>query len=776
MASKEVEEGYAKALAKLKEAEAAQDKNPTSIRAMMDVQDAKLEVSKWTKLGAVGRGVGRVATDVVTGIPDLAAMGINFGIRKASDAEQPYQLPILGDEIRKAAGVAEKEADPANQIFFDAPGYAAAALGVKQLAQLGWQGLKAWRNNSKMKKLLGEMPKDEANAFKEYMVRGQNSDSPLVQSAIERMRQNTEYKELFNALEEGAAKAGQKVATVRPSKQTAEEATEGVVRNVQKAVDKVKKARDDAGAVNFEMAVRLGQNKPIVPIDNTLAALEKVRGRLNTGTPEGNAAMAYIDSIRDSFATQIPIQGGGRLVLDYVRPNMTITQVQNKLREFGAQIGSSDAAVNSLSVNTKDMINKAVFGGIKADLNTASKVVLAESDKKAIAYLIKARDQYAKGTQAYSDLIAKGIPKFLRDKPVNEIELPQLVEAYEGLTGSQRQLFRTWVGESRAESLQAIDKAVFDKFKNKAFKLGADGKQNYDLGTLAREWQRLQNTEPEKAAMIADALGVKASEFSARMKDALVFTRKMDVGTMKPAGEAIKGQQQASALAGAVGGYPAAKVTDLTIEAVNMLMKKGGISDEALMKMLLTKEGASFLKSASLSPQGRETLEKLTKLGSAPLPQTASWLLAGKTPVMERINEMSAEPQAATDEIVIPDQLPPEFDTPEVAVDEIVVPDELPPEFQNEPEQPTSDPLGDFIQNLPQRQVEAPMAPQQAPLVPKQAPQPAPQQAQAQTGVNQALMERIKKLGFSNPEYVYNAVMKGDPQKREFILQSFLNS
>ncbi|WP_395007020.1 hypothetical protein, partial [Cypionkella sp.] len=112
-----------------------------------------------------------------------------------------------------------------------------------------------------------------------------------------------------------------------------------------------------------------------------------------------------------------------------------------------------------------------------------------------------------------------------------------------------------------------------------------------------------------------------------------------------------------------------------------------------------------------------------------------------------------------TDEIVVPDELPPEFDTPEAAVDEIVVPDELPPEFQNEPEQPTSDPLGDFIQNLPQRQVEAPMAPKQAPMAP-QPPQEDP------------LMARIRREGYSNPEYVYNAVMTGDPKKREFILQN----
>jgi len=235
-----------------------------------------------------------------------------------------------------------------------------------------------------------------------------------------------------------------------------------------------------------------------------------------------------------------------------------------------------------------------------------------------------------------------------------------------------------------------------------------------------------------------------------------VFTRKMDVGSPKAAGDAIQVQQQASALAGSIGGYPAAKVTDLTIEAINTAMKKNGISDDMLMKMLLTDEGASFLKSASLSPRGKETLEKLTGLNRATIPETVSWLSAGRPRAEQVMADRAAEQAPVDEEIVIPDELPPEFMQGAPAGDEIVIPDELPPEFLQQapqaPEQPMSDPLGDFIQNLPQRQSAAPTAPEQQ---------------------EDPLMARILRTeGVSNPEYVYNAVMTGDPKQREFILSN----
>tara|TARA_R110000822_G_scaffold192463_2_gene331145 strand:+ start:191 stop:2458 length:2268 start_codon:yes stop_codon:yes gene_type:complete len=751
MASQEVEEGYRKALAELKAVEDKYRGKSLTTQGFKELKKARNKVGLYTKEGAFGRGVGRAITDVITGIPDLAAMGINYGIRKASDSEQPYQLPILGDELRKSIGVPEKELDPRNQFAADVPGYIAAAVGVKQLLQLGWKGLKSLRNSSKMKKLLGELPTNEANALKMYMVKGQGSDSPLVQSAIERMRGNVEYKELFSALEEGASKATQKVATVRPSKQQAEEATIGAAKAVEKAVESVKKARDNAGAVNFQMAEQFGRNRPIVPTGNTMQQLAKMRQRFNTNTPEGNAALRYINELERSFDARIAVEGGGELVLPAVKSKLTVQQIQNKMREFGAQIGGSDAAVNSLSVNTKDLINKAVFAGLKGDLN-AVKTVGNTADQKAIGYLIKARDDYSKGTQAYNDLIAKGIPKFLRDKPINEIEFPDLVNAYEGLTGSQRKLFRTWVGENRAESLQAIDKAVFDNFKNKAFKEVRGGKQSYDLGVMAREWERLRKTDPEKAVMLTDALGTNASEFSKRMKDALVFTRKMEVGAQKAGTAAVPGQQQAAALAGAVGGYPAAKVTDLTIEAINASMKKNGISDETLMKLLLTDEGASFLKTASLSPQGRETLEKLTSLNRATIPETVSWLAAGQPAVNEmRGVEPTQETAVAEEEIIIPDELPAEFMQSAPAEEEIIIPDELPAEFSD---QPTSDPLGQFIQNLPQQAQASP----------------------AMDEIDASVMQRLQQLKKQkdpnlNIDFVFNAFKTAPSDKKQNMIR-----
>jgi hypothetical protein len=751
MASQEVEEGYRKALAELKAVEDKYRGKSLTTQGFKELKKARNKVGLYTKEGAFGRGVGRAITDVITGIPDLAAMGINYGIRKASDSEQPYQLPILGDELRKSIGVSEKELDPRNQFAADVPGYIAAAVGVKQLLQLGWKGLKSLRNSSKMKKLLGELPTNEANALKMYMVKGQGSDSPLVQSAIERMRGNVEYKELFSALEEGASKATQKVATVRPSKQQAEEATIGAAKAVEKAVESVKKARDNAGAVNFQMAEQFGRNRPIVPTGNTMQQLAKMRQRFNTNTPEGNAALRYINELERSFDARIAVEGGGELVLPAVKSKLTVQQIQNKMREFGAQIGGSDAAVNSLSVNTKDLINKAVFAGLKGDLN-AVKTVGKTADQKAIGYLIKARDDYSKGTQAYNDLIAKGIPKFLRDKPINEIEFPDLVNAYEGLTGSQRKLFRTWVGENRAESLQAIDKAVFDNFKNKAFKEVRGGKQSYDLGVMAREWERLRKTDPEKAAMLTDALGTNASEFSKRMKDALVFTRKMEVGAQKAGTAFVPGQQQAAALAGAVGGYPAAKVTDLTIEAINASMKKNGISDETLMKLLLTDEGASFLKTASLSPQGRETLEKLTSLNRATIPETVSWLAAGQPAVNGmRGVEPTQETAVAEEEIIIPDELPAEFMQSAPAEEEIIIPDELPAEFSD---QPTSDPLGQFIQNLPQQAQASP----------------------AMDEIDASVMQRLQQLKKQkdpdlNIDFVFNAFKTAPSDKKQNMIR-----
>ena len=81
------------------------------------------------------------------------------------------------------------------------------------------------------------------------------------------------------------------------------------------------------------------------------------------------------------------------------------------------------------------------------------------------------------------------------------------------------------------------------------------------------------------------------------MKDALVFTRKMRVS--QPAAEAEKIispdlQRGVSASVGTGGGYGPAKAADVAMTTFNELFKKQGLTDEQLMKMLLTPEGADF--------------------------------------------------------------------------------------------------------------------------------------------------------------------------------------
>jgi hypothetical protein len=111
---------------------------------------------------------------------------------------------------------------------------------------------------------------------------------------------------------------------------------------------------------------------------------------------------------------------------------------------------------------------------------------------------------------------------------------------------------------------------------------------------------------------VATALGQNTATFSERMRDALVFTRKLKVG----AGEEAAGRvtRDAAALVGTTPlGYQGAKATQLAGDTLSSF-KSNAIPSDLAFKTLLTPEGASFLKSAALSPGGRKTLEELTKV------------------------------------------------------------------------------------------------------------------------------------------------------------------
>jgi hypothetical protein len=380
---------------------------------------------------------------------------------------------------------------------------------------------------------------------------------------------------------------------------------------------------------------------PGTPAPTTQPMINQVIGVDAAGMPITSSSSRAVQS-QGSPARTIPgtpdvmgvIPGSAGYTVTQSPVKLTVDRIQGFLHEFGKRAEGSDSVVTQLSLDDMKAVNSALFGGLKQDLLAATKTGTAEQ-RKAAGYLVQAREQYAKASSAYDDLIAQGIPKWLQNKAPNEISLEELTKAYQKTNPAQRQLFRSWVGENRAESLQAIDKNVFDDFLKGTYKKLDDGTFGYDLGSMADKWAKLIETDPNKAGQVADALGTNASEFSKRMKDASVFTRKISVGVEGAAKQPVPGEL-VSSVSAAVGSTPAsyqgAKLTQVGLEAVNQLFKKRGLSEEQLMKVILTDEGKQFLKNASLSPQSTKTLEGLTQIDKVALPGSAAALMTTAAP------------------------------------------------------------------------------------------------------------------------------------------------
>jgi hypothetical protein len=342
---------------------------------------------------------------------------------------------------------------------------------------------------------------------------------------------------------------------------------------------------------------------------------------------------------------------------------LTVQRLQGFLHEFGKKAEGSDSVVTGLGLDDMRRVNSALFGGLRTDLSDTLKTATNLNEKKAVGSLIQAREQFRKASEEYDNLIAQGVPKWLQSKSINEVSLEDLTRAYTDTNPMQRKIFRDWVGENRAESLKAIDKAVFDDFLAGSYKKLPDGTIGYDLGSIADTWNTLKKTDPNKAGQLVDSLGVDATEFSRRMKDASVFTRKIQIGGAKPEGVPIAGDTKravTAAIGASSAGYQGAKLADLGLEAVNELFKKRGLTEDQLMRVLLTGEGKQFLQNAAISPQSSRTLNSLMAVENAPLPGTAPAMSAALAPAA--VAETPQEP------IVSPFDLPPEFQAAPTAV------------------------------------------------------------------------------------------------------------
>lgn len=328
---------------------------------------------------------------------------------------------------------------------------------------------------------------------------------------------------------------------------------------------------------------------------------------------------------------------------------LTVEQTQGILSEFGKRASAGDNLIKDLSISDERVISSAIFGGLKEDVRNAIKTSTG-ADKSALNLLSEARSRVEKSSNAYREAIAQGMPAYLQNKTLAEVSPEELLATYKSLTPTQRASMRSWIENTDSAALSVLDKQIFDDFVNKARAPNATGVETVNLELMAKNWRGLNAIERDA---LATALGTNATEFGNRMKDAELMTRKMSVS--QPTEPPMIGGQtvrEASAVLGATGGYSTSKIGQLAFDVVNTF-SKGGLTEDQLMKALLTPEGAKFLKTAALSPRSENVLKELTQMENTN--PVAKWMV-GTTARLGPRMASSEQPTVQTEQQVMAGQ------------------------------------------------------------------------------------------------------------------------
>ena len=484
------------------------------------------------------------------------------------------------------------------------------------LVKGGVLGAKAYSENKAVKDFVKDIPPELENKFKNFMVLGQGSDDPEIASLIQRLRVNPKYAELFSKLEQGATKSAlegmQPVSKITDERQAAISATQAVQNKILKLFEEQK----TAGSTAFEKAKEYGGGRGVVSTENMFSNVERLLDRYRKGANDSSKnAVTFLENFKQKLASpEISVEETRRLIAEGMPQTnrLTVEQTQSLLSEFGRKAAQGESLIKDISLTDQKVISSAIFGGLKDDLRASRLLAKTPDDIATTNLLITARNKVQKASEAYNDAIAQGIPSFLKDKSLSEVSFDKLYGEYKNLDLYNRGLFRRYVEDTDVEALKFIDKNVYDDFINSAKKENRAGVLSVDLGTLASNWERLPKNSKDA---LVQSLGTNVDEFNKRMKDAAVFSRKMQVGVV-PEDADIVSQGLKSSVAATVGagaGYEMAKTAQVGFDLLNMI-GKSGLSDDLAMKALLTPEGAQFLKAGSLTPRSQKTLDALTSM------------------------------------------------------------------------------------------------------------------------------------------------------------------
>lgn len=349
-----------------------------------------------------------------------------------------------------------------------------------------------------------------------------------------------------------------------------------------------------------------------------------------------------------------------------VRP-VTVEQVQGVLSEFGKKASKEDRLLQDLSISSEQRISAAIFGGMQDDIKAALGAVTDPNDRKALTLLRDARNQTAAAAERYNNAVAQGMPAFLKDVNPASLDFPTLAAQYEKLTPPQRASVRQWVGDTDPEILKQFDRQVYTNFLDKA----RDESGAVDLGKLTSLWNSTKTTDRDA---VTTALGVNAGEFNARMRDATAFNNRIRVAQQQAEPSVIGEVAPAAArLAGTTVGYGAHQGVMLSADIAKQLLDKTKLTDDQLMKLFLSPEGADFLKTQKLTPGSAELLDKLTKVTTLPTPPAATVQQVGTSLQAPEAIQQEFVPQST--DVVIPSfNEEPTVPTPVPEDNQVVIP------------------------------------------------------------------------------------------------------
>ena len=630
-------------------------------------------------IGAIGSGLQSGISGLFTAIPDIATAGYNYF------APKEKQITSLGELGTKYLGIQnEPMSDEQAYAFRMSQGAGSAAVpssgtkglllgtglgagdvavsqaiglpegtvssiyAVGNLTRAGFKGVQNLRESKKLNKFIEEnIPPEEQNVFRQFMLRGQGSDSPIIASAIQKLRTKPEYAELFAKFDKAASDFATKGMTPTSRITSKQETTEAIATRVQREVDGLRKQRSEAGTRIFEQAKGYGADRGIVSPEKTISEIDGLISDYSKRlTPNSEKAVQFLTDLKSRMTNET-----GSL------KKLTVDEVQSVLSEFGRKATQGDSLVKDLAISDEIRISAKIFGGLKDDLQTARRVATLPEDKAAAGLLIQGREQVRKASDNYNESIAQGLPAFLKDKPLSSISYEDLYANYKTLNEPQRAKLRAYAGNTDQEALNFLDRNIFQDFVKSAQGKNDAGILTTDLEKLSTKWQTLGDNE--KAALVT-ALGTNAAEFDQRMKDALIFSRKMRVA--QPAVEAEKIisadlQRGVSATVGAGTGYAPAKGVDVAMTTINELFKKQGITDEQLMRMLLTPEGADFLRQGSLTGASQKTLDALTNIPNALDSSTPAFSAISRLIAPTQQQAVSAPVQAEPEGVFVPEDI-----------------------------------------------------------------------------------------------------------------------